>query len=578
MGGSMFYGDAAATGSGSTWAATQYWAGTSGSDVISSALSYIPEQPWNDSTYGFSATGSDFGGGGGGASAFFTKPAWQVGVGVLADGSRDVPDLVLDASDAHDPLLYCVNVALGDSCTSGFRISGGDLYVAGGTSFDSQMFGGMLALVEQKIGSKLGNTNPILYALANNGTYYTPGSVSTSSNGLVFNDITSGNNAMPCLTGTTNCANGGTAGFSAGNGYDLASGWGSVNLSNLANAWAWGEAHPLGVGPLGTTPSATTLTASTGSTAFGGTVTLSATVTGLVTTPTGTVQFLVNDVPLGSPVTVTGSGGTATASYSWVTSCSNFGQNSMSASYSGDANYQGSKGPVLTAGGSSTTANGSSATSPVTVVVTGSTCADYSISTPSTVTVAAGGTIPPATVTVTAINGFVGTVTFSVVTTSTTDYSPTFAFTPASVTLTSSTTTASTSLALSGITASLHLPNAPGKFDSGITVAQNSRREVSGARERWYATGSGVTIASLLLLTLPRRRRLGGLLLVALAIALIGGATGCGSSQPGPPTTTTTTTSSGYAGDYYVTIVGTYTNSTTGQIDVHSTTVTYVIN
>jgi ABC-type glycerol-3-phosphate transport system substrate-binding protein len=101
---------------------------------------------------------------------------------------------------------------------------------------------------------------------------------------------------------------------------------------------------------------------------------------------------------------------------------------------------------------------------------------------------------------------------------------------------------------------------------------------VSGARERWYATGSGVTIASLLLLTLPRRRRLGGLLLVALAIALIGGATGCGSSQPGPPTTTTTTTSSGYAGDYYVTIVGTYTNSTTGQIDVHSTTVTYVIN
>ena len=64
------------------------------------------------------------------------------------------------------------------------------------------------------------------------------------------------------------------------------------------------------------------------------------------------------------------------------------------------------------------------------------------------------------------------------------------------------------------------MPAAPGKPDS--------------SKAPWYAAGSGITVASLLMLVLPRRRRLGGLLLVALAVALVGGATGCGgSSQAG---------------------------------------------
>jgi hypothetical protein len=42
----------------------------------------------------------------------------------------------------------------------------------------------------------------------------------------VFNDITSGNNSVP-----------GVAGFSAGAGYDPATGWGSVNAANLVNTW-----------------------------------------------------------------------------------------------------------------------------------------------------------------------------------------------------------------------------------------------------------------------------------------------------------------------------------------------------
>ena len=293
MGGTQFSGDAEATGSGSTWAATPYWAGTSGSDVVSSALGYIPEAVWNDVTGGY----ADFGGGGGGPSAFFTKPAWQVGT--PSDASRDVPDIALNASDAHDPFLYCVNVAAAngsESCTSGFRISGGGLTVAGGTSFDSQVFGGMLALIEQKLGSRLGNINPTLYALGN-----------SSNKSAVFHDITTGTNAMPCIAGTPNCGNGGSTGFSAAAGYDLATGWGSVNVSNLAADWS--AVTPLcnaltnicsGGANNGANTSVTALTALPSSVAAGATVTLTATVTGSAGTPTGNVQFLANNAALGS--------------------------------------------------------------------------------------------------------------------------------------------------------------------------------------------------------------------------------------------------------------------------------------
>ena len=566
MGGTQFNGDAEATGSGTTWAATQYWAGTSGSDVVSSALSYIPEAVWNDTTSGFG-----FGGGGGGPSAFFTKPAWQVGT--PADASRDVPDISLSASPNHDPFLFCVNVAAGASCTSGFRISSSNLDAEGGTSFDSQIFGGMLALIEQKLNSRLGNINPTLYALGNS-TYKTS----------VFNDITTGSNAMPCVAGTPNCGNGGSTGFSAVAGYDLASGWGSVNVSNLATDWT--KVTALGNGSLGANTSATSLSATPATVTAGATVTLTATVTGSAATPTGNVQFLANNAALGSAVTLNGT--PAMASYSWVTSCSNLGQSVVQASYSGDVNYQGSKGPALDAGevsltgGTGYSSNGSVVVNPVEVQVTTNACPDFSV-TPSgtgvtvsggnaTLTVAAGGTIPPVTITLAPINGFTGVVTFTATVTSTTGYAPTLTFSPTSVTVPSS--NLSTTLTMSGITADLRLPNAPGKFDPGTMLAQRRPGRAPATGERWYATGSGVTIASLLLLTLPRRRRrLGGLLLVALAVALIGGATGCGgSSQAGPPITSTNP----YVGDYYVNVVATYTSGTV--VTTHSTQVTYIIN
>lgn len=548
-------------GSGNYWSSSN---GTTGG----SALSYIPEVVWNDVTIGA------FGGSGGGSSNYFVKPAWQVGT--PADAARDVPDLSMNATDAptHDSFLFCVNVAAGSSCGSGFRTSATNnaLTAAGGTSFDSQLFGGMLALLEQKLGGRVGNINPTIYALGNS-KYYAAGQNTLTNSTVVFNDVTGGSNQMTCTAGSINCANGGTIGYAAVNGYDLATGWGSVNLTNLATDW--NLVTPLGIGTLGTNLSTTALTASTGSAAVGAQVTLTATVTGLAGTPTGNVTFTANNVPLGSAVAVTATNGTtATAAYAWTTACSNLGQQVMNAYYSGDVNYQGSVGPVLTAGGSSTTSNGSFIVTPVEVQVTSSTCPDFSLvpsgtgvtvsGSAATVTVAAGGSIPAITVAATPANNFTGTVTFSaVVTTSTSGYVPTITFSPASVSVTSS-SAVSTSVTMTGIVADLRIPTAPGKPDS--------------SRAPWYAAGSGITVASLLMLVLPRRRRLGGVLLVALAIALIGGATGCGgSSQVVVSGGSGSGSTNVYAGTYVVNVVGKYTGSS-GQVTQHVSTITYLIN
>jgi subtilase family serine protease len=569
MGGTMF-------NEGTTTGATNYWlgadstfaAGTAVPAAAYSATGYIPEAAWNDTSIGA------YGGTGGGASAFFTKPAWQVGS--PADAARDVPDLSLNGSDGHDSLLLCVNVATGVSCGSGFRVStsNNNLDAEGGTSFDSQIFGGMLALVEQKTGSRAGNANPTIYALGNNANYYKAGQTTATNSTVVFNDVTNGSNAMPCSAGSPNCGTGGTAGYNAVNGYDLATGWGSVNVTNLANDWLL--VTPLGIGTLGAGTSVTNLAASTGTAAVGATVTLTATVTGSAVAPTGKVTFLANNVALGAPVVLPANG---IATYSWITSCSALGQQVMSASYSGDANYQGSLGPTLTAGGASTNSNGSTITSPLLVTVTSTTCPDFSLAPSSTgvnasgnslaLTVNAGGTIPAVTITATPTNNFAGTVTFSATATSTSGFQPTFNFSPQTVTISSS-AAVTTSLTLTGITADLHLPNAPGQVDPGTMLAQHK-----SGKTPWYAAGSGAAIASMLLLVLPRRHRLGGLLLVLLAIGLIGGASGCGgSSQSATPTTSSSTNP--YAGTYAVTVIGAYTNST-GTVTQHVANITYVI-
>lgn len=213
-----------------------YW--SSVNDVSQgSALFYIPEVVWNDTAAsvavdeGFSSTG-------GGASMLFVKPTWQTGVGVPSDGMRDVPDVALAGSPSHDGFITCsqgscqVCVTTDANCATstspGYRSSADDtLDVVGGTSAGVPTFAGMLALVNQKLGAAQGNVNQQLYTLA-----------AGQTGSYIFHDITSGNNEVPCTTGTVDCPNGGEIGFSAGTGYDQTTGLGSVDGYNLVSNWS----------------------------------------------------------------------------------------------------------------------------------------------------------------------------------------------------------------------------------------------------------------------------------------------------------------------------------------------------
>ena len=205
-------------GSGNYWQATTSAAG----DIITSALSYIPEMAWNDTASTLN-TNNEFLAGGGGVSAYFTtKPTWQTGSGVPSDGARDVPDISLNSSPIHDPLLVCVE----GSCVNGFRDSSQGLSVVGGTSAAAPTFAGIVALINQQMNTPKGqgNINPVLYSMA-------------QTSPAAFHDITAGNNMVPCQTGSTSCPSGGEIGYSAGVGYDQATGLGSVDAYNLVTEW-----------------------------------------------------------------------------------------------------------------------------------------------------------------------------------------------------------------------------------------------------------------------------------------------------------------------------------------------------
>jgi hypothetical protein len=497
-----------------------YFNSTNGS-FEGSAISYIPEAVWNESA----TNGIE--GGGGGLSAFFTKPSWQVGTGVPNDFARDVPDVSLSADPDHDGYLLCSQ----NSCTNGFiDASAGTLDIVGGTSVGAPAFAGILALVEQKIGTSIGNANPTIYALANS-TYYTN----------VFHDVTVGDNAMPCTAGSTDCPNGGNIGYDATVGYDLASGWGSVDAYNLASDWTL--VTPLSIGTNGTQISTTTLTTS-GSLSSGATVTLTATVanggarSGLPV-PTGTVQFLVDNVVSGSAVTLTG----GVATYSLSTTALVTGDHTVTAAYSGDTTYAGSKAVLKTPD-------------------------DFTlVPTSTTVTVKSGADAAGVVFTVTPQNGFTGSVTFTASTTSS-SLNATYSFTVNPVVITSA-AAGTTTLNLSAYAENVRA--------NGIQVQQRiglgggvSRNSSNGTLPLWYS-GSGAAFACVLLVVVPKRRKLGTLIALMVSVAAIVGMTGCGSSSSTSSGNTNST-----PGTYTITVTATGVNSSGGQ-SVQYSTITFVV-
>lgn len=302
---------------------TQYVDVTNSKPNHRSALSYIPEEPWNDSTVpgynGVLANNVPWSltnypnmqniiAAGGGASSCVTVdgnntcgggypvPSFQTSFAVGQSG-RNLPDISLLAGNG----LYGATWAL---CTDQDYISptetqpdcvgtpstGGNFNVTGvgGTSASAPAFAGILALAAQKNGGRLGQADYALYKLAK--TKYS----------TVFHDLVAGNNSVSCWYNTPDCITAGhgstfLSGFDTKTGYDQASGLGSVNSAQLLSNWTGAAATA--------TTSALTLNGGTSalSITHGDAVAMQVDVNGSGGTPSGPVALVDNIDPATLP-------------------------------------------------------------------------------------------------------------------------------------------------------------------------------------------------------------------------------------------------------------------------------------
>jgi hypothetical protein len=224
----------------------------------------------------------------------------------------------------------------------------------GGTSASSPSFAGILALIEQSERARVpgstgrqGNANFVFYKIAQTASNVcSSSSRTTPANpppaGCVFNDVTKGNNSVPCAGNSANCsskttgtngvlvdpANLTTPAWTSTSGYDQATGLGSVNVANLATAWG------AAVGAF--TPTTTTASVSPASITHGQNVTLSASVKSGSGTPTGDVSWVAPTSVNGGLAEQTLSGGTATLSnFTFLPG----GTYNVTAHYAGDGNF-----------------------------------------------------------------------------------------------------------------------------------------------------------------------------------------------------------------------------------------------
>jgi subtilase family serine protease len=166
-------------------------------DASHNDVGNVAESVWNDS----------IGAGGGGASAYFSKPAWQVSH-TPADSKRDVPDIALGSSPLSPGFYWGDDI--GGSGTAAMNCC------IGGTSIAAPIWAGFASVIAQSGGARFGNMNPRLYTL---GALNDP-----AVSGL--RDVTSGNNDFNGVTG-----------FPAVAGYDQSTGWGSADLAAFAAAY-----------------------------------------------------------------------------------------------------------------------------------------------------------------------------------------------------------------------------------------------------------------------------------------------------------------------------------------------------
>jgi subtilase family serine protease len=186
-----------------------------------SGAAWNSEAVWNS---GLDASGDHFdnSASSGGISSYYTIPSWQTNVSNLAaaGGStafRNVPDVAACGINIYEILD---NPPVADD-------------YGGGTSASAPLWAGFMALVNQQSAARGGPSggliNPTLYALAAGPNYHT-----------YFHDVTVGSNTWvdsPNL-------------FRATSGYDLCTGLGTINGTNLLNALATSASAPQFLSPV----------------------------------------------------------------------------------------------------------------------------------------------------------------------------------------------------------------------------------------------------------------------------------------------------------------------------------------
>jgi subtilase family serine protease len=158
-----------------------------------------PDVVWNDG----------FGAGGGGTSAVFSRPFYQIRVTKEVGKSRGTPDISMTAAVDGGAWVYWSFPGDG---APGWEI-------VGGTSEATPIMAGIVALANQQAGHRLGLINPALYALGALQHHGVP------NTGIV--SVTSGNNSFNGVTG-----------FDAAPGYNLATGWGTIDAAKFVRALA----------------------------------------------------------------------------------------------------------------------------------------------------------------------------------------------------------------------------------------------------------------------------------------------------------------------------------------------------
>jgi len=294
------------------------------------------------------------------------KPTWQTGVtGIPSDGVRDIPDVSFFASDGYvssSAYLICVSQANSGSAPCTYSSYTEPFYQeVGGTSVATPAMAGVMALINQKTGVTQGFANPELYSLAakqslNGYSACSAESVTAGSSTCMFNDIDAGpnstayTNAVPCDAAdkTPNCTAsystlgysdsqyglGILTGYSAGTGFDLATGLGSLNIANVVNSWV----SNVGSGATTITVTPTPNPVSLG-TALSVLVTVGSSPSGK-TTPSGSVTLSGGGYTSSTETLVSG-GTDTTSSYTFTVPAGALagGADTLTVNYTGDANY-----------------------------------------------------------------------------------------------------------------------------------------------------------------------------------------------------------------------------------------------